>query len=98
MRTERPDMNESAESVEERLTQMYELASEVMGLNPEYQPGPQSVAAIRVYLKLYSLYTGDLQKIREWMQTPNESLGGVPGDQVDTEEGLDKILEYLNTQ
>jgi len=91
-------MNESAESVEERLTQMYELASEVMGLNPEYQPGPQSVAAIRVYLKLYSLYSGDLQKIREWLQTPNEPLGGIPGEQVDTEEGLDKILEYLNTQ
>jgi len=88
-------MNESAESVAERLTQMYELASEVMGLKPEYQPGPQSVAAIRVYLKLYSLYSGDLQKVRDWLQKENETLGGLPAELVHSEEGLNKILDSL---
>lgn len=88
-------MNESAESVEERLTQMYALASEVMGLNPEYQAGPQSVAAIRVYLKLYSLYSGDLQKVRDWLQEENETLGGPPSELVHSEEGLNRILDSL---
>jgi hypothetical protein len=95
MRTERPDMNESAESVEERLTQMYALASEVMGLNPEYQAGPQSVAAIRVYLKLYSLYSGDLQKVRDWLQEENGTLGAPPSEFVHSEEGLNKVLDSL---
>ena len=88
-------MNEPEESVEERLTQMYELASEVMGLKQEYQPGPQSVAAIRVYLKLYSLYSGDLQKVRDWLQKENETLDGLPAELVHSEEGLNKILDSL---
>ena len=88
-------MNEPEESVEERLTQMYALASEVMGLNPEYQTGPQSVAAIRVYLKLYSLYSGDLQKVRDWLQEENETLGAPPSELVHSEEGLNKILDSL---
>jgi hypothetical protein len=88
-------MNEPEESVEERLIQMYKLASEVMGLDPEYQPGPTTVAAIRVYLKLYSLNSGDMQKIRDWLHTPNDKLGEPPSNLVKTEEGLNKILELL---
>ena len=88
-------MNESEESVEERLTQMYELASEVMGLNPDYQAGPQAVAAIRVYLKLYSIYSGDLQKVRSWLQEDNEILGVPPSELVHSEEGLNRILDSL---
>ena len=90
-------MSETETTIEERLTQMYSLAADVMGLNPEYEASPRTVAAIRVYLKLYSVYEGDLQMIREWLQTEHEQLGRAPSELVDSEEGLNRILHLLET-
>jgi hypothetical protein len=92
----RKKMSETEGSIEERLTQMYGLAAEVMGLDPEYVASPKTVAAIRVYLKLYSLHSGDMPHIREWLDKPNHELGGTPREYVETEDGLNKILKLLN--
>jgi hypothetical protein len=89
-------MNETEGSIEERLTQMYALAADVLGLDPEYVASPMTVAAIRVYLKLYSLNEGDFQKIRAWLKTDHEELGGAPSEHVHNEEGLNRILKLLN--
>ena len=89
-------MTDTEQSIEERLKQMYELAADTLGLDPEYVASPKTVAAIRVYLKLYSLNSGDMQKIRAWLQTEHEELRGPPSEHVDSEEGLNKILKLLS--
>jgi hypothetical protein len=89
-------MTETEESIEERLRQMYELAADTLGLDPDYVASPKTVAAIRVYLKLYSLNSGDLQRIRDWLDQPNQVLGGTPREFVGNEEGLNRILNLLN--
>jgi hypothetical protein len=88
-------MTDTEQSIEERLKQMYELAADILGLDPEYVASPKTVAAIRVYLKLYSLNSGNLHEIREWLNQDNETLGGKPIEMVNTEEGLNSILEHL---
>lgn len=66
------------------------------GLDPDSKPGELALLLIRCYRSLYVLVGGNSEDIRHWMHTENQHTGGIPINQVQTVQGLNHVLEYLD--
>jgi hypothetical protein len=54
------------------------------------------VKFLQIWKGLYSLFGGDYDLMRHWIQTPNTHLQGkVPANLITTEQGIQDILDYL---
>ncbi len=66
------------------------------GLEPSSKAGELALLLIRCYRSLYVLVGGKTADMRHWMHTENRHTGGVPAEQVQTVQGLNLVLEYLD--
>ena len=51
---------------------------------------------VRVYRALAAITGGDVESMRAWLYTHNRALGAVPGERLQTVEGLVHVLAYLD--
>lgn len=66
------------------------------GIRIDSKPGELALLLIRCYRGLYALVDGDESVMRHWMSTYNQGTVGVPGQQVETVQGLSQVLAYLD--
>lgn len=66
------------------------------GIDPNSKTGELALLLIRCYRSLYVLVGGNADDIKHWMHTNNRHTGGIPSQQVQTVQGLNHILEYLD--
>lgn len=65
-------------------------------LDPKSKEGELSLLLVRVYRSLDPLVGTDDQKRKDWMQSPNKALGGVPAQLIERADGLVATLNYLD--
>ena len=66
------------------------------GLNPLRKEGELALLFLRLYRSLDTLVGGDDVKARDWLQSANDHIGGVPADRIRTVEGLIDVVQYLD--
>ncbi len=66
------------------------------GLTPTSKAGELALLFIRCYRSLYVLIGGKPDDMKHWMNTKNRHTGGIPAEQVQTVQGLNHVLEYLD--
>ena len=65
-------------------------------LDPDSKEGELSLLLVRVYRSLDALVGTDDQKRKDWMQSRNKALGGVPAQLIERADGLVATLNYLD--
>ena len=60
-------------------------------LDPDVEYDPRICDVDRMLFNI----TGSIDSGREWIRGYNRGLRGVPGELLETEEGLEKVLKYL---
>ena len=66
------------------------------GLDPSSKAGELALLLIRCYRSLFMLVGGDQQAMRQWLNTDNHHLGGIPRDKINHITGLIHVTEYLD--
>jgi hypothetical protein len=66
------------------------------GLDPASKSGELALLLIRVYRSLFVLVGGGPDDMKHWMHTANHHTGGVPAEQVQSVQGLNRVVEYLD--
>jgi hypothetical protein len=66
------------------------------GIDPETKAGELARLLIRCYRGLYVLVGGKPEDVKHWMRTRNRHTGGIPKEQVQSVQGLNHVLEYLD--
>jgi uncharacterized protein (DUF2384 family) len=66
------------------------------GLVPTSKPGQLALLLIRVFRSLDPLVGSDDARRKAWMRTPNQALGGVPQQLIQSPDGLVRTLDYLD--
>jgi len=65
-------------------------------LDPASKEGELALLLIRVARSLFALAGGDEAWMRRFMTTPNRLTGGVPAEQVNSVEGLVRVLQVVD--
>lgn len=73
-----------------------DLTANIEEIEPKSQAGGRAIKLIRCYFSLLSLTGGRAEDLQHWMHTDNKGTGGVPSEQIETEDGLARVLEYLD--
>ena len=66
------------------------------GIDPLSKAGELALLFIRCYRSLYVLVGGKPDDMKHWMHTKNRHTKGIPVEQVQTVQGLNRVLEYLD--
>ena len=66
------------------------------GIEPKSKAGELASLLIRCYRSLFVLVGGNTDDMKHWMHTDNRHTGGVPAEQVQTVQGLNRVLEYVD--
>jgi len=66
------------------------------GIDPNSKAGELALLLIRCYRGLYVLVGGDSNNIKHWMHTENRHTGGIPAEQVQKVQGLNRVIEYID--
>ncbi len=66
------------------------------GIDPDSKSGELALLLIRCYRSLFVLVGGKPGDMKHWMQTENRHTRGIPSEQVQTVQGLNQVLEYLD--
>ncbi len=66
------------------------------GLDPASKAGELALMLIRCYRSLFVLVGGEQADLTHWMKTENRHIRGVPAEQVQSVQGLNRVLEYLD--
>ncbi|HHI92425.1 MAG TPA: DUF2384 domain-containing protein [Gammaproteobacteria bacterium] len=66
------------------------------GLSPTSKAGELALLFIRCYRSLFVLIGGKPEDMKHWMHTNNRHTGGIPAEQIQTVQGLNHVLEYLD--
>jgi hypothetical protein len=65
-------------------------------IDPGSKQGELALLFLRMFRSLDALMGGDEAKAREWFQSENSHLGGVPAQRVRRVEGLVDVVQYLD--
>ena len=65
-------------------------------LDPASKQGELALLLIRVARALFALTGGDEIWIRHFMRTPNKVTGGIPARQIETIQGLMRVLQFVD--
>ena len=57
----------------------------------------QSLLLIRIFLAIFMITGGDEKTMKHWLKTDNLHLQSVPEVLLSDKEGLEKVLQYLET-
>ena len=66
------------------------------GIDPNSKAGELALLLIRCYRGQYVLVGGDSDNIKHWMHTKNHHTGGIPAEQVQKVQGLNRVVEYID--
>ena len=66
------------------------------GVDPASKIGELALMLVRCYRSLYVLVGGEPADLAHWMKTENRHLRGVPAEQIQSVQGLNHVLEYLD--
>lgn len=66
------------------------------GIDPKSKAGELALLLIRCYRSIYVLVGGKPSDIKHWMHTENRHTHGIPVEQVQTIQGLNRVLAYLD--
>ncbi len=66
------------------------------GVAPDSKSGELATILIRCYRALAVMVDDNEQQMREWLTTPNNHTGGIPGQQLTSVAGLVVVNEYLD--
>lgn len=66
------------------------------GIDPDSKPGELALYLIRCYRALSVLVGDDENEMRHWFATENAHTGGIPKQQVQSVQGLVRVMEYLD--
>lgn len=66
------------------------------GLDPASKAGELALLLIRCYRSLFVLVGGKATDMKHWMHTENRHTGGIPATQIQTVQGLNRVVEYLD--
>lgn len=66
-------------------------------LEPTSKPGQKALLLINLFQSLYSLSGGDTDWMRSFMYTYNGVTGGIPNEQIQSEAGLVKVTQTLQS-
>lgn len=72
--------------------------SRLEALEPSSDSGRRAAKLILIYRRLCACVGNNGADLRQWMTSHNHYFGSRPVDVIDTEEGLDQVLQYLNAQ
>lgn len=72
-----------------------DLTANIEEIEPDSQAGAHAIKLIRCYFSLLSLTGGRVEDLQHWMHTENTGTGGIPLKQIETEDGLNLVLGYL---
>ena len=67
-----------------------------LDLQPDSKQGELALLLIRAARALFALTGGDEDWIRHFMRSPNHLTGGIPAEQVQTVQGLVRVLTCLD--
>jgi DNA-binding XRE family transcriptional regulator len=67
-----------------------------ISLDPSSKSGELALCLIRAARALYALSGGDKDWIEHFMRSRNRMTGGVPAEQVQSIQGLMRVLQYLD--
>lgn len=65
-------------------------------LDPDSKQGELALLLVRMARALFALTGGDQDWIRHFMQTPNQATGGIPAKQIETIQGLMRVLQFVD--
>jgi hypothetical protein len=65
-------------------------------LDPSSKEGELALLFLRAYRGLDALVGGDDAKAQMWLRAPNDHLGGVPAERIQSVEGLVDVVQYLD--
>lgn len=65
-------------------------------LDPDSKQGELALLLVRMARALFALTGGDQDWIRHFMQTPNQATGGIPARQIETIQGLMRVLQFVD--
>ncbi len=66
------------------------------GIDPGSKAGELALLLIRCYRSLYVMVGGKAADMRHWMHTSNHHTGGIPAEQVQVVQGLNRVVDYLD--
>lgn len=66
-------------------------------IDPASETGLRARQIIQIYQHLHALTGNDSKAITHWMQTKSRRLGSSPIDRMQTSDGLDRTLSYLES-
>jgi hypothetical protein len=66
------------------------------GIAPDSKEGELALLFLRLYRSLDALVGGDDERARRWLHAPNDHLGGVPADRLNSVQGLVDVVQYLD--
>jgi hypothetical protein len=66
------------------------------GIDPHSKTGELALLLIRCYRSLYVLVGGKQADMKHWMHTTNLHTGGTPAEQIQSVQGLLRVVEYLD--
>lgn len=67
------------------------------GIDPKGTAGEKAIMLIQIYLELGALVGNAPDLIKGWMMSFNQGTMGIPSEQVQTTEGMLRVLSYLET-
>lgn len=65
-------------------------------LDPQSKQGELALLLIRAARALFALSGGEPSLIQHFMRTPNKLTGGVPAEQMQSVQGLMRVVTYLD--
>jgi Protein of unknown function (DUF2384) len=66
------------------------------GIDPQSKSGELALLLIRCYRSLYVLVGGKTIDMKHWMHTANRHTNGIPAEQINSVQGLLRVVEYLD--
>jgi len=73
-----------------------ERTDRITSLDPVSKQGELALLVIRIEKSLFSLAGGDESWVKLFMHSQNKMTGGVPAQQIASEEGLRKVLLFVD--
>lgn len=65
-------------------------------LDPDSKQGELALLLVRMARALFALTGGDQDWIRHFMHTPNQATGGIPARQIESIQGLMRVLQFVD--
>ena len=78
------------------LHEAYLKAKSDLEINIIFVTDEAKILVVRLYKALFSQFGGELKEMRHWVHARNSGTNGIPAKQIETQDGLEDVLNYLD--